>query len=151
MQVQPQLILLQKTLFNIEGLGRQLYPELDLWKTARPVLAQWMRERTSPRTIFKEIKTHWPDALLTLRQIPAAVQAALRETAQPPKEPLTMPAVRAEARSLSRDREWVIAAAVLWLSGLGWLALSSRFLWLGWAQMAAAIVMFIYLRRARNE
>jgi ubiquinone biosynthesis protein len=151
MQVQPQLILLQKTLFNIEGLGRQLYPELDLWKTARPVLAQWMRERTSPRTILKEIKTHWPDALLTLRQIPAAVQAALRDATQPPKEPLTMPAVRAEARALSRDREWVIAAAVLWLSGLGWLALSSRFLWLGWAQMAAAIVMFIYLRRARNE
>ena len=151
MQVQPQLILLQKTLFNIEGLGRQLYPELDLWKTARPVLAQWMRERTSPRTIFKEIKAHWPDALLTLRQIPAAVQAALRETTLPPQEPLTMPAVRAEARSLSRDREWVIAAAVLWLSGLGWLALSSRFLWLGWAQMAAAIVMFICLRRARTE
>ena len=46
MRVQPQLILLQKTLFNIEGLGRQLYPELDLWKTAQPVLAEWMRERT---------------------------------------------------------------------------------------------------------
>jgi ubiquinone biosynthesis protein len=151
MQVQPQLILLQKTLFNIEGLGRQLYPELDLWKTARPVLAQWMRERTSPRTIFKEIRTHWPDALLTLRQIPAALQAALRKTTQPPPEPLTMPAVRAEARALSRDREWVIAAAVLWLSGLGWLALASRFLWLGWAQMAAAIVMFITLRRARSQ
>ncbi len=56
MQVQPQLILLQKTLFNIEGLGRQLYPELDLWKTAQPVLRAWMRERISPRTIFKEIR-----------------------------------------------------------------------------------------------
>ena len=56
MQVQPQLILLQKTLFNIEGLGRQLYPELDLWKTAQPVLREWMRERTSPRTIFREIR-----------------------------------------------------------------------------------------------
>jgi len=46
--VQPQLILLQKTLFNIEGLGRQLYPELDLWKTAQPVLSEWMREPHSP-------------------------------------------------------------------------------------------------------
>src|SRR5208337_1485150 len=56
MQVQPQLILLQKTLFNIEGLGRQLYPELDLWQTAQPVLRAWMRERVSPRTILKEIR-----------------------------------------------------------------------------------------------
>ena len=49
MQIQPQLVLLQKTLLNVEGLGRQLYPELDLWKTAQPVLRQWMRERMSPR------------------------------------------------------------------------------------------------------
>ena len=76
MQVQPQLILLQKTLFNIEGLGRQLYPELDLWKTAQPVLREWMKERTSPRTVFKEIRAHWPDALLTLRQIPQIVQTS---------------------------------------------------------------------------
>ena len=53
MQVQPQLILLQKTLFNIEGLGRQLYPELDLWKTAQPVLREWMRERISPAHCFQ--------------------------------------------------------------------------------------------------
>jgi ubiquinone biosynthesis protein len=151
MQVQPQLILLQKTLFNIEGLGRQLYPELDLWKTARPVLAQWMRERTSPRTILKEIHAHWPDALLTLRQIPAVLQGALRDAAKPPPEPLNMPALRDEARSLSREREWLIAAAILWLSGLGWLALSSRFLWVGWMQMLAAIVMFVRMRSARVE
>src|ERR1700726_345651 len=82
MQVQPQLILLQKTLFNIEGLGRQLYPELDLWKTAQPVLREWMRERVSPRTIFREIRAHWPDALLSLRQIPQIVQTSIREAAE---------------------------------------------------------------------
>jgi ubiquinone biosynthesis protein len=49
MQVQPQLILLQKTLFNIEGLGRQLYPELDLWQTAQPYLRKWMRPRPASR------------------------------------------------------------------------------------------------------
>jgi ubiquinone biosynthesis protein len=151
MQVQPQLILLQKTLFNIEGLGRQLYPELDLWKTARPVLAQWMRERTSPRTILKEIHAHWPDALLALRQIPAVLQGTLRDAAKPRAEPLNLPALRNEARALSREREWVIAAAVLWVSGLGWLALSNRFLWLGWLQMLAAIVMFVRLRTTRVE
>ena len=41
MEIQPQLILLQKTLLQIEGLGRQLYPELDLWKTAQPILREW--------------------------------------------------------------------------------------------------------------
>ncbi len=57
MQIQPQLILLQKTLLNIEGLGRELYPELDLWKTAQPILRQWMRERMSPRAVLKRMRT----------------------------------------------------------------------------------------------
>lgn len=52
MEVQPQLVLLQKTLLNIEGLGRQLYPDLDLWNTAQPFLERWMRERMSPRNLL---------------------------------------------------------------------------------------------------
>ncbi|MHA7114274.1 ubiquinone biosynthesis regulatory protein kinase UbiB [Pseudomonas promysalinigenes] len=52
MEVQPQLVLLQKTLLNIEGLGRQLYPELDLWSTAKPFLERWMRERMSPKAVL---------------------------------------------------------------------------------------------------
>jgi ubiquinone biosynthesis protein len=52
MEVQPQLVLLQKTLLNIEGLGRQLYPDLDLWSTAKPFLERWMRERISPKAVF---------------------------------------------------------------------------------------------------
>ena len=60
MEVQPQLVLLQKTLLNIEGLGRQLYPELDLWKTAKPFLEQWMKEKIGPRSFFKHIKENAP-------------------------------------------------------------------------------------------
>ncbi|MBI6954129.1 ubiquinone biosynthesis regulatory protein kinase UbiB [Pseudomonas sp. B21-023] len=52
MEVQPQLVLLQKTLLNIEGLGRQLYPDLDLWSTAKPFLERWMRERMSPKAVI---------------------------------------------------------------------------------------------------
>ncbi|QCI14977.1 ubiquinone biosynthesis regulatory protein kinase UbiB [Pseudomonas putida] len=52
MEVQPQLVLLQKTLLNIEGLGRQLYPDLDLWSTAKPYLERWMRERMSPKAVI---------------------------------------------------------------------------------------------------
>ncbi|RMQ46549.1 putative protein kinase UbiB [Pseudomonas cichorii] len=57
MEVQPQLVLLQKTLLNIEGLGRQLYPDLDLWTTAQPFLERWMRERVSPKTLMQNLQT----------------------------------------------------------------------------------------------
>ncbi len=57
MEVQPQLVLLQKTLLNIEGLGRQLYPDLDLWTTAQPFLERWMRERVSPKTLVQNLQT----------------------------------------------------------------------------------------------
>ena len=60
MEVQPQLVLLQKTLLNIEGLGRQLYPELDLWKTAKPFLEQWMKDKIGPGTFFKHLKENAP-------------------------------------------------------------------------------------------
>ncbi len=60
MEVQPQLVLLQKTLLNIEGLGRQLYPELDLWKTAKPFLERWMSEQIGPRSFLKHLKENAP-------------------------------------------------------------------------------------------
>lgn len=60
MQVQPQLILLQKTLLAIEGLGRQLYPELDLWVTAKPFLEKWLREQVGPKAFWKELKNNVP-------------------------------------------------------------------------------------------
>ncbi|MFB8830907.1 ubiquinone biosynthesis regulatory protein kinase UbiB [Azotobacter sp. CWF10] len=56
MEVQPQLVLLQKTLLNIEGLGRQLYPELDLWTTAKPYLERWMRKRMSPKAMLDNLQ-----------------------------------------------------------------------------------------------
>ena len=56
MEVQPQLILLQKTLLNIEGLGRDLYPDLDIWSTASPILRDWMRERTSARSVKSDLR-----------------------------------------------------------------------------------------------
>ena len=56
MEVQPQLVLLQKTLLNIEGLGRQLYPDLDLWATAKPYLERWMRKRISPKRVLNDVR-----------------------------------------------------------------------------------------------
>jgi ubiquinone biosynthesis protein len=150
MQVQPQLILLQKTLFNIEGLGRQLYPELDLWKTAQPVLREWMRERTRPRTILKEIRAHLPDALMTLRQVPQILQTAVREAAEGTAPSAIRAAeLRAEIRSAAARRDTAIAAGVLWLSGLIWLAQTTQYRWFGGLQMIAAILLFVRLRSKR--
>lgn len=60
MEVQPQLVLLQKTLLAIEGLGRQLYPELDLWTTAKPFLEQWVKDQIGPKAFFEQLKQNMP-------------------------------------------------------------------------------------------
>jgi ubiquinone biosynthesis protein len=70
MEVQPQLVLLQKTLLNIEGLGRQLYPELDLWATAHPYLERWLKNRFHPKTLFKEFKRYAPEWMEKLPEVP---------------------------------------------------------------------------------
>jgi ubiquinone biosynthesis protein len=79
MEVQPQLILLQKTLLNIEGLGRQLYPDLDLWQTAKPFLERWMKEQLGPRALVRELKTHAPRWGETLPALPGLAYEVLRQ------------------------------------------------------------------------
>lgn len=79
MEVQPQLVLLQKTLLNIEGLGRQLDPELDLWKTAKPFLERWMDEQMGWRGMLRNIKEEAPTWAGTLPQLPRLVHQALSE------------------------------------------------------------------------
>jgi ubiquinone biosynthesis protein len=69
-EVQPQLVLLQKTLLNIEGLGLQLDPELDLWKTAKPWLERWMAEQVGWRGFIKSLKTEAPNYATLLPQLP---------------------------------------------------------------------------------
>lgn len=77
MEVQPQLVLLQKTLLNIEGLGRQLYPDLDLWTTAKPFLERWLRERFGPKAAFKELKRQLPSWIEKAPQMPNLMHGAL--------------------------------------------------------------------------
>jgi ubiquinone biosynthesis protein len=153
MQVQPQLILLQKTLFNIEGVGRQLYPELDLWQTAQPYLRKWMRERMSPRAMLRRVRTQLPDALVALQQVPQIFQTAVRDATEGrlrvQVENTAVAELRAEMRRSDLRRDATIAAAVLWVCGLVWLALSTQIPWLGWVQMTAAIVLFLWSRSSK--
>ncbi|MCH2189860.1 MAG: 2-polyprenylphenol 6-hydroxylase [Gammaproteobacteria bacterium] len=78
MPVQPQLVLLYKTLLNIEGLGRQLYPDLNLWETAKPFLEQWMKRQYSPQTLLEELKRDLPAWQSALRQLPTAIETATK-------------------------------------------------------------------------
>jgi ubiquinone biosynthesis protein len=73
MEVQPSLVLLQKTLLNIEGLGRQLYPDLDLWATAHPFLERWLKERFKPNALMEQLKRHGPEWLEQFPQLPQLV------------------------------------------------------------------------------
>ena len=79
MEVQPSLVLLQKTLLNIEGLGKQLYPELDLWDNALPFLERWQRERLSPIANLKKIGEKVPEWLEQLPEIPELLYDAMQE------------------------------------------------------------------------
>ncbi|MEM6483779.1 MAG: ubiquinone biosynthesis regulatory protein kinase UbiB [Pseudomonadota bacterium] len=78
MEVQPSLILLQKTLLNIEGLGRQLYPQLNLWDTAMPFLERWVAERYSPQSIIRRLQQSAPSFLEQLPQLPEALMDSLQ-------------------------------------------------------------------------
>jgi ubiquinone biosynthesis protein len=73
-EIQPQLILLHKTLFNIEGLGRELYPQLDLWKTAYPVLKKWMNEQVGPKAVLEDFRNNLPQLREALRELPAILK-----------------------------------------------------------------------------
>ena len=78
-EVQPQLVLLQKTLLNIEGLGRELDPELDLWATAKPFLEKWMSEQIGWRGLLRQLKTELPSWSLTLPQLPRLLHRYLED------------------------------------------------------------------------
>lgn len=80
MQVQPQLVLLQKTLLYIEGLGRQLYPELDLWKTAKPFLENWLKEQMGPKALYQSVKTNAPFWVEKMPELPNLIYDNLKRS-----------------------------------------------------------------------
>lgn len=81
MEIQPQLLLLQKTFLHIEGLGRQLYPQLDLWVTAKPYLERWLSEQLGVRALVKGFKKNLPYIAENLPEIPQLAYTALRKVA----------------------------------------------------------------------
>jgi ubiquinone biosynthesis protein len=76
-EIQPQLVLLQKTLLNIEGLGRELDPDLDLWSTAKPFLERWMVDQVGPQKLFAELRAHAPRYAKILPELPHLIHRYL--------------------------------------------------------------------------
>lgn len=147
MSVQPQLILLQKTLLNIEGLGRDLYPDLDIWQTAGPILREWMRERTSPRTLFATLRKEWPDLMDVARVLPPLLIGAVRRAQDGALEvPVRAPdlvALQESQRASDRRRDSVIVGSALALGGIVWLAVHEGALWPGWALAAVGALVLL--------
>jgi len=144
MQVQPQLILLQKTLLNIEGLGRQLYPELDLWKTAHPILREWMREQVSGKAFFDRLRLQLPEIAATARNLPqllhGIVQQATEGRFRVQVETAGVAELRETVRESQRKRDHTFVAGILLLGGLMWLAVGRAPLWPGAALTAIGAV-----------
>jgi ubiquinone biosynthesis protein len=122
MEVQPQLVLLQKTLLNVEGLGRQLYPDLDLWSTAQPFLENWMRQRIGPAGLIKSLQTHLPAWLEQSPEMPQLVHDALLQlrSSGPTEEQNRATLELMKEQQQRSDRRWrrgfiaaVLAAAAL--------------------------------------
>lgn len=121
MEVQPQLALLQKTLLNIEGLGRQLYPELDLWKTAKPFLERWMEEQVGARSMMNALKDNIPHLIEKLPEMPGLIYAATKKIAegeQHEQNLLEMQKIRDEIRRGNQRTALTIAGTGLIMAGL---------------------------------
>jgi ubiquinone biosynthesis protein len=107
-EIQPQLVLLQKTLLNIEGLGRQLDPELDLWTTAKPFLERWMNEQVGWRGLAARLEREAPRYAQLLPALPRLLHEVLRRQSQPPQDHALRELV-AEQRRIRR-----LLQAVVW-------------------------------------
>ena len=121
-EVQPQLVLLQKTLLNVEGLGRQLDPELDLWATAKPFLERWMNQQVGWRGLVERLKNEAPRYVQLLPELPRLLHQSLQ--APPTSDVLLLASLMAEQRRTNR-----LLWALLWLATLAVLGGLAAAIW----------------------
>jgi ubiquinone biosynthesis protein len=151
MQVQPQLILLQKTLLNVEGLGRDLYPQLDIWKTASPILREWMRERVGVRQVLKSLRTQVPELVEAARALPSLLKAAVHRSQgglfHAQVESPAVEEIKVALQRASRRREATTVGAAIVLGGLVWLAVQGGGAWPGWLLLAVGVGWLVVASR----
>ena len=148
-EIQPQLILLHKTLFNIEGLGREMYPQLDLWKTAHPVLKQWMDEQVGGRALLRDVRDNLPQLRDAMRELPAilhqlgeqAAEGRIRLNLQSPE----LSEIQKQFSEQRHQRYWLTVAATGVIAGTLVLTLGAA-PWLGWSLLAGGTLAAIAAR-----
>lgn len=135
MQVQPQLVLLQKTLLYIEGLGRQLYPQLDLWQTAKPFLENWVQQQMGPAALWRELKANLPFWAEKMPEMPGLLHHYLQ---QGPKQQAQFIAQLQQVQAQQQHQTKKLANAVL--AGCSLLA-AVLLLTSGWSITAAGLAL----------
>jgi ubiquinone biosynthesis protein len=122
MEIQPQLVLLQKTLLNIEGLGRMLYPQLDLWSTAKPFMERWMARQVGPRAFLRRVRETLPQLSEDLPEVPLLAHRVLRRAVDGnlvvQLRSDQIEGLRNEIRTGSRRTQASLAGATLVLGGI---------------------------------
>jgi ubiquinone biosynthesis protein len=151
MEVQPQLVLLQKTLLNIEGLGRELYPDLDLWVTAKPFLEKWMKEQVGLHAFTNQMKTELPQWSEKLPQIPMLAHQFLRQAGEGKLRTKLheddLDTIRFEIKQTARSRNQAIIGGALVMSAtILFVATSVSFWWSVALAAAGMAVWFLSLR-----
>jgi ubiquinone biosynthesis protein len=153
MEVQPQLVLLQKTLLNIEGLGRMLYPQLDLWSTAKPYMERWMSEQVGPRAFLRRVKDTLPQISEDLPEVPLLAHRVLRKAVDGELEiqwkSEQLEQIRDEIRTGNQRTQLSLAGATLTLGGIlaaGLLEASIDInpLWLGGGLAAGGLLLLAW-------
>ncbi|MGL5708550.1 MAG: ubiquinone biosynthesis regulatory protein kinase UbiB [Aeromonas sp.] len=143
MTVQPQLVLLQKTLLYVEGLGRQLYPQLDLWQTAKPFLENWMHEQVGPKSVLNAIKEKAPFWAEKLPELPELVYETLRQTRHQQRHfDLMFAEFRRHSRRQGQARYLLGVGASLLLAGVFLLTQKQYIEW-GQASLAGAALCWL--------
>ena len=146
MEIQPQLILLQKTLFNIEGLGRELYPELDLWKTAQPILRSWMDEQVGVNAIVKNIRDNLPQLRETLREMPNILKkltTSVNDNDSHAKQSLEIQNLKNQLYKQQKQRFFISIGSTAIISAT-LILLFSNITWLGWLLIILGITSIFF-------
>src|SRR5688500_3204464 len=150
-QLQPQLMLIQKTLLQIEGVGRQLYPDLDLWKTAQPLLRQWVAERWSLRALARDARKQLPDMLQALRQLPPLVENVIQRASdgqfRVPLDTREIERLQHTIRDDGRRRDVTLVSSVAAFSGVLLMIAEVGPIWLGGSVLAVSLIGLLSLRK----
>ena len=134
-EIQPQLVLLQKTLLNVEGLARQLDPEMDLWQTAQPFLRSWLNEQMGPKRLLRELKSEAPQWAALLPAMPRLVHDYLAQHSQAGAQKASeaaLLALIAEQRETNRQLQRIIYAGVGFVIGALVVLVVLRLRQMGW-------------------